>query len=78
MKRLKNALENLDTIISDLEDKVGIDNANRTESQKKFAEILKQSKAREAGVLAVAQKLALRLDQTIGHVEKILSTKGDA
>ncbi|MDX9689930.1 MAG: hypothetical protein EOM37_08390 [Proteobacteria bacterium] len=78
MKRLKNALEKLDTVISDLEDKVGIDNANRAESHKKFVEILKQSKARETGVLAVAQKLALRLDQTIGHVEKILSTKGDA
>lgn len=78
MKRLKNALEKLDTAISDLEDNVGIDIANRTESQRKFSEILKQSKAREAGVLAVAQKLALRLDQTIDHVEKILSTKGGA
>lgn len=72
MKRLKAALERLDETISDLEDKVGLDSASRAQSQKKMAEIMKQSKAREAGVMAVAQKVALRLDQTIDHVEKIL------
>ena len=72
MKRLKTALEKLDETISDLEDKVGLDTATRAESQKKLAEIMKQGKAREAGIMAVAQKVALRLDQTIDHVEKIL------
>jgi len=72
MKRLKSALEKLDETISDLEDKVGLDSAGRQESQKKLADIMKQNRAREAGVLAVAQKVALRLDQTIDHVEKIL------
>lgn len=72
MKRLKTALEKLDETISDLEDRIGLDVINRAESQRKLAEIMKQGKAREAGVLAVAQKVALRLDQTIDHVEKIL------
>jgi len=72
MKRLKTALERLDETISDLEDKVGVDGAQRAQAQKKMALILKQSQGREAGTLAVVQKLALRLDQAIGHVEKIL------
>ncbi|MGE4351393.1 MAG: hypothetical protein AB7E52_04300 [Bdellovibrionales bacterium] len=72
MKRLKAALEKLDESISDLEDNVGVSALSRIESQKKLAEIMKQGKVREANVLAVAQKVALRLDQTIGHVEKIL------
>jgi hypothetical protein len=72
MKRLKTALERLDETISDLEDKVGMDARLRAESQKKMADIMKQSRAREASVLAVAQKVALRLDQTIEHVEKTL------
>lgn len=74
MKRLKTALEKLDEAISDLEDKVSTDSAGRADAQRRLAEILKQSKTREAGVLAVAQKVALRLDQTIEHVEKILKT----
>lgn len=74
MKKLKVALEKLDESISVLEDKIGLDIATRNESQKKLNEILKQGKAREANVMAVAQKIALRLDQTIDHVEKILKT----
>lgn len=72
MKRLKTALEKLDETISDLEDKVGLDTINRVESQKKLADIMKQGRAREANIMAAAQKVALRLDQTIDHVEKIL------
>ncbi len=72
MKRLKAALEKLDETISDLEDKVGVDKDVRTKAQKKQADLIKQSRSRETGVLAVAQKVALRLDQTIEHVEKIL------
>ena len=72
MKHLKVALEQLDETITDLEDKVGIDAAQRAESQKEMADIIKQGKAREASIMATAQKVALRLDQTIEHVEKIL------
>lgn len=74
MKRLKAALEKLDETISDLEDKVGVDVQIRAKARKKQDDIIKQSRAREANVLAVAQKMALRLDQTIEHVEKILKT----
>lgn len=72
MEQLKVALEQLDETITDLEDRVGIDAANKAEGQKKMAELIKQSKTREAKVMATAQKVALRLDQTIEHVEKIL------
>ena len=72
MNRLKAALEKLDETISLLEDKVGVDAGARAEAQRKHTEWMKQSRAREAAVLAVAQKVALRLDQTIEHVEKVL------
>jgi len=72
MERLKAALERLDETISDLEDKVGLDAGVRTQNQKKQAELIKQAHAREASLMAVTQKVALRLDQTIEHVETIL------
>jgi hypothetical protein len=72
MKRLKTALEKLDESISDMEDRVGMDSAHRAESQRKLSDIMKQGRTREAHIMAAAQKVALRLDQTIDHVEKIL------
>jgi hypothetical protein len=56
----------------ELEDKIGIDQGTRRDSAKKQAEIMKQIRMREASVLAVAQKVATRLDQTIQHVERIV------
>jgi len=72
MKRLKTALEDLDEEISILEDRVGVDNGERQTALKKQAEMLKQSRTREAGVLAVAQKVAARLDKAIQHAEHVL------
>jgi hypothetical protein len=72
MQRLKTALEQLDEMISALEDRVILDASARQEAQKKQADILKSSRAREANMLAVAQKVASRLDQTIEHVERIV------
>jgi len=72
MQRLKQKLEELDEILFALEDKVGLDNVQRREASKKYNEILKQLRNREAGVMAVAQKVASRLDQTIEHVENVL------
>ncbi len=72
MKRLRNALEDLDEQISALEDRVGIDNDDRQSLIKKQNELIRQTRTREASVLAVAQKVASRLDQTIHHVEQIL------
>lgn len=72
MKRLKIALEKLDETISDLEDRVGLDASERAENQKKQTELMKMSRAREANIMAVAQKVALRLDQTIEHVEAVI------
>ena len=72
MERLKSTLEDLDETISELEDKIGLVQGASQENLRKNAELLKQSRAREANVLATAQKIAARLDQTIHHVERIL------
>lgn len=72
MQRLKQKLEELDEVLFALEDKVGSDTTARREASKKYNELLKQIRAREAGVMAVAQKVASRLDQTIEHVENVL------
>ncbi len=72
MQRLKQKLEELDELLFALEDKVGIDSSHRREASKKYNDLLKQLRAREAGVMAVAQKVASRLDQSIEHVENIL------
>ena len=72
MEQLKDALETLDETISDLEDKIGIDNSKRQLSLKNQIEMLKMSRTREANAMAVAQKVASRLDDAINHVENIL------
>jgi hypothetical protein len=72
MNRLKTALEQLDEMISALEDRIGVDASSKLEAQRKHAEQLKLSRSREANVLAIAQKVATRLDQTIEHVENVL------
>jgi len=73
MERLRQALEDLDEAIFALEDKVALEATNRREIVKRQAEIAKQSRLREVEVLAIAQKVAARLDQTIEHVERIVS-----
>jgi chromosome segregation ATPase len=72
MERLKRTLEDLDEEISTLEDKIGFEQNERLSSLKKQSDIMKQSRSREASVLAMAQKVASRLDQAIHHVEQIL------
>ncbi len=72
MERLKSILESLDEAITELEDKIGLDISSRQQSLKNGIELLKQSRAREAKVLGVAQKVASRLDDSINHIESIL------
>ncbi|MDE1900749.1 MAG: hypothetical protein KGI37_03765 [Alphaproteobacteria bacterium] len=72
MERLKQALEDLDEAIFALEDRVALDATQQREAAKRQGEIVKQSRAREVEVLAVTQKVAARLDQTIEHVERII------
>ena len=73
MERLRQALEDLDEAIFALEDKISFDATNRRETIKRQSDIFKQSRAREAEILSVTQKVAARLDHTIEHVERILS-----
>jgi hypothetical protein len=72
MERLKQNLEALDEAIFVLEDRIGLNHSAQRDAEKKQTDILKESRAREANVLAVAQKVAARLDQTIEHVERVL------
>jgi len=72
MDRLKAAMEDLDKAIFELEDRIGLDHSTRQETIKKQGEIVKASRMREGNVLAVAQKVASRLDQVIEHVENIV------
>ena len=72
MERLKSSLEDLDETISELEDKIGLTAGAQQDSLRKQGELLRQARTREATVLATAQKVAARLDQTINHVEQIL------
>ncbi len=72
MQRLKQKLEELDEAIFALEDKIGLDASARRDNLKKQAEIMKQARSREAGVMQAAQKVASRLDQVITHVESIV------
>lgn len=72
MQRLKAALENLDETITALEDRVLADNVQRIDHHRKQNEVLRISRTRETNVMAVAQKVAARLDQTIQHVEQVL------
>lgn len=72
MERLKIAMEDLDEAISVLEEKVGIDRVQRQDTHRKAMEALKTSKAREAQILSISQKVAARLDSAIEHVEHIL------
>lgn len=72
MDRLKQNLEALDEAIFALEDRIGLTHISQRESSKKQIDLLKESRTREARVLATAQKVAARLDQTIEHLESAL------
>ncbi len=72
MKRLMQAMEELDEAIFALEDKFNLDAANRREKTKRQADIAKQTRMREVEILGMTQKVAARLDHTIEHVERIL------
>lgn len=72
MDRLKQNLEALDEALFTLEDRIGFSHLNQRESVKKQTDLLKESRSREAKVLATAQKVAARLDQTIENLENAL------
>jgi len=72
MQRLKASLEQLDEMITTLEDRIGLSFRSNRDLIKKLDEQAKQSRAREAQLMAVSQKVAARLDQTIERVQNIL------
>lgn len=72
MNNLQASIEQLDAEISRLEESIGLDAASRREARMRHSENLRTARAREAGVLEVAQKVASRLDWTIERVEKLL------
>jgi hypothetical protein len=72
MQRMKEALEALDQIITELEDRIEVEALAKRAKMKEQNDAIKAARAREASAIAVAQKVAARLDHTIGRVENVL------
>jgi hypothetical protein len=72
MQRLQSSLAMLDQRIAELEQSLEVRQDNFRQHVAKQSEALKTSRAREANALALAQKIAARLDQAIERVEHVL------
>lgn len=72
MQKLRAALEHLHEDLEGLELAFGEGKAGLEESLSRQAEALKLSRGREAHAMALAQKVAARLDQAIARVERVL------
>jgi translation initiation factor 2 alpha subunit (eIF-2alpha) len=72
MERVKQSLEALDEAVFGLEDRFGSSIQAMRDAARKHNEVIKESRSREANALGLAQKVALRLDQAIEHVERVL------
>ncbi len=72
MQRLQSSLAMLDQRIAELEQTLEVRQDNFRQHVAKQGEALKISRVREANALALAQKIAARLDQAIERVEHVL------
>ncbi|MEJ0061956.1 MAG: hypothetical protein WDO70_01800 [Alphaproteobacteria bacterium] len=72
MQRLQTSLTVLDRRIADLEQMLEVRQDNSRRQAQQQTDALKTSRAREANALALAQKIAARLDQAIERVEHVL------
>ena len=72
MQRLPNALAALDEHISALEETLVVRQDNIRQQIQHQHDALRHSRAREANAVALAQKIAARLDQAIARVEHVL------
>lgn len=72
MQRLQTSLALLDERILELEQSIEVRQDNVRHQVQHQTEALKTSRAREANALALAQKIAARLDRAIERVEHVL------
>lgn len=72
MQRLQSSLALLDERINELERTIEVKQDNIRQQVQQHNEALKTSRAREANALALAQKIAARLDRAIERVEHVL------
>ncbi len=72
MQRLQTSLALLDERIAELERSVAASQGNIRRQTQSQIEALKTSRSREANALALAQKIAGRLDRAIERVESVL------
>ncbi len=72
MQRLQASLALLDQQINALEQTIEVRQDNVRQQMQQQTEALKTSRAREANALALAQKIAARLDRAIERVEHVL------
>lgn len=73
MKRLRSALEDLHSDLEQLSEQQKIKQREFERELAKQAEGLKVSRAREANAMALAQKIATKIDYTIERVERLLA-----
>jgi len=72
MQRLPTALAVLDQRLSELEGTLVARQGHFQQQLSQQSEALRHSRAREANALALAQKIAARLDHAIARVEHVL------
>jgi hypothetical protein len=72
MQRLPSALAALDQRIAELEENLLVRDDQYRDHVQRQQDALRHSRAREANALALAQKVAARLDQAIARVEHVL------
>jgi hypothetical protein len=72
MQRIPTALAALDQRIADLESTLVVRQDNIRLHSQQQQDALRHSRAREANALALAQKIAARLDHAIARVEHVL------
>lgn len=73
MKRLRSALEDLHSDLEQLGEQQKVKQTEFERELAKQAEGLKVSRAREANAMALAQKIATKIDYTIERVERLLA-----
>ncbi len=72
MQRIPSALAAIDERISDLEETLAVRQDNMRHQLQQQHDALRHSRAREANAVALAQKIAARLDHAIARVEHVL------
>ncbi|MCL2474399.1 MAG: hypothetical protein FWF23_05840 [Alphaproteobacteria bacterium] len=72
MQKLKKALEELDEVLFSLEDKVALEVESYIGFRRRYDDMVRTIRQKEADFAATTKSISARLDNTIEHVERIL------